>query len=410
MGNLPKNKILYYAGAVLICVALFFFFFHIGKNLHFKNALADTATPTVTPTGTPTGSPIPTGTPTATPEPPGAAPPAPSGGESVCTAISSVACPQLAKQCPDGSYVSPTGPNCEFAPCPTPFIFPGLGEGGGCPEETPPAVTPSESSSPSIPITQVVGTSKTVNNGLAIMVATLIALAAIVIFTKTLLQVISGLLPVYSIASRSLLYFPFDFLLDFFKGFWQSIVAFFASLFGFVYAKVDKRGIVFDAANGKPIEAAYLIMYSPSGNLISAFSDKYGKYSFEPRPDSYSLKANKINYIFPSQLVQVPSNYTYSHIYINGEKIEIKAEGEKVYDMAIPLDPKVNPSIFNKLFVKIGHIWNFTIGKFSVLLEILSLVSTGILAFFDPWWVYNVIFAVLVTLYLLQIILKLEKK
>jgi hypothetical protein len=31
-----------------------------------------------------------------------------------------VACPQLAKQCPDGSYVSPTGPNCEFAPCPTP--------------------------------------------------------------------------------------------------------------------------------------------------------------------------------------------------------------------------------------------------------------------------------------------------
>jgi hypothetical protein len=186
-------------------------------------------------------------------------------------------------------------------------------------------------------------------------------------------------------------------------------VAFFASLFGFVYAKVEKRGIVFDGSNGKPIEAAYLIMYSPSGNLTSAFSDKYGKYSFEPKPDSYSLKANKINYIFPSQLVQVPSNYTYSHIYVNGEKIEIKAEGEKVYDMAIPLDPKVNLSIFNKLFIKIGHIWNFTIGKFSVLLEILSLVSTGILAFFDPWWVYKVIFAALVTLYLLQIIFRSKK-
>ena len=29
-----------------------------------------------------------------------------------------VACTQEAKQCPDGSYVSRTGPNCEFAKCP----------------------------------------------------------------------------------------------------------------------------------------------------------------------------------------------------------------------------------------------------------------------------------------------------
>ena len=30
-----------------------------------------------------------------------------------------VACTQEAKQCPDGSYVSRTGPNCDFASCPT---------------------------------------------------------------------------------------------------------------------------------------------------------------------------------------------------------------------------------------------------------------------------------------------------
>lgn len=29
-----------------------------------------------------------------------------------------VFCTQEAKQCPDGSYVGRTGPNCEFAPCP----------------------------------------------------------------------------------------------------------------------------------------------------------------------------------------------------------------------------------------------------------------------------------------------------
>jgi len=30
-----------------------------------------------------------------------------------------VVCPQTAIQCPDGSYVSRTGPNCEFAACPS---------------------------------------------------------------------------------------------------------------------------------------------------------------------------------------------------------------------------------------------------------------------------------------------------
>lgn len=31
-----------------------------------------------------------------------------------------IACTQEAKQCPDGSYVGRTGPNCEFAACPSP--------------------------------------------------------------------------------------------------------------------------------------------------------------------------------------------------------------------------------------------------------------------------------------------------
>ncbi len=29
-----------------------------------------------------------------------------------------IACTMEAKQCPDGSYVGRTGPNCEFTPCP----------------------------------------------------------------------------------------------------------------------------------------------------------------------------------------------------------------------------------------------------------------------------------------------------
>lgn len=30
-----------------------------------------------------------------------------------------IACTMDARACPDGSYVGRTGPNCEFAPCPT---------------------------------------------------------------------------------------------------------------------------------------------------------------------------------------------------------------------------------------------------------------------------------------------------
>lgn len=37
----------------------------------------------------------------------------------VAKAPGPAACTQEAKLCPDGSYVSRTGPNCEFTPCPT---------------------------------------------------------------------------------------------------------------------------------------------------------------------------------------------------------------------------------------------------------------------------------------------------
>lgn len=46
-------------------------------------------------------------------------------------AMEAVMCTMDAKQCPDGSFVSRTGPNCEFAPCP--------GEQGGVTGEIPPA-------------------------------------------------------------------------------------------------------------------------------------------------------------------------------------------------------------------------------------------------------------------------------
>lgn len=47
-----------------------------------------------------------------------------------------IACTMEAKACPDGSYVSRTGPNCEFAPCPSGGT--GGGTGGAMPVPQPP--------------------------------------------------------------------------------------------------------------------------------------------------------------------------------------------------------------------------------------------------------------------------------
>ncbi len=52
----------------------------------------------------------------------------PVGAPPVVTPPGQVVCTMEAKQCPDGSYVGRTGPNCEFAPCPAT----GTGQLVGC--------------------------------------------------------------------------------------------------------------------------------------------------------------------------------------------------------------------------------------------------------------------------------------
>ncbi len=79
---------------ILTVVSLLYFFFSV-KNLDFSKVPTPSVTPKQTPTET--SKPTPTGK----------------------SKDDQVVCTQDAKQCPDGSYVSRTGPNCEFAACPT---------------------------------------------------------------------------------------------------------------------------------------------------------------------------------------------------------------------------------------------------------------------------------------------------
>lgn len=73
----------------------------IGVFLYFYSSpkpSPEILNPISEPTPNPTPTPEPTPTPTPSPDP--------------------IACTQDAKLCPDGSYVSRTGPKCEFASCP----------------------------------------------------------------------------------------------------------------------------------------------------------------------------------------------------------------------------------------------------------------------------------------------------
>lgn len=105
---------------VLLSLAAVVFLYYQNQNL--KALIASNQN---RPTPSPTFAPTSTATPTCKPRPacldtkprclipetPDMCPPSPTPSPRACT--------QEAKLCSNGSYVGRTGPNCEFAPCPT---------------------------------------------------------------------------------------------------------------------------------------------------------------------------------------------------------------------------------------------------------------------------------------------------
>lgn len=92
--KISKRALFILSLVLLILVPSSIFLYSKYKPQTYKSVSVPTIVPTVTPT--PDTSPIPSASPS---------------GEQV-------ACAQDAKLCPDGSYVSREGPNCEFAACP----------------------------------------------------------------------------------------------------------------------------------------------------------------------------------------------------------------------------------------------------------------------------------------------------
>ncbi len=219
--------------------------------------------------------------------------------------------------------------------------------------------------------------------------------------------VTSTILPIYAQSARPFLSFPADVAAGLANKATQSAAAFFAPVFGFLRKRRGKGGIisggtVFDGLTGGALTGAYVVVFSPSGNLRSAFTDKDGLYVIKPPPDTYTLKAQKPNFIFPSKLVTVSANSAFDRIYHPGEQIIIQKEGEKIPDVAIPLDPNQNLHPIQKTTVQAGHFMSFILGKLNPIMTVLSLGITGLAAFGDPSPFYKVMFVSLVSVYGIQ--------
>jgi len=97
-------------------------------------------------------------------------------------------------------------------------------------------------------------------------------------------------------------------------------------------------GTVYDAVTKQPIDPAVVRLLNESGREVgSAITDIDGRYGFFTPPVTYTLKAAKTHYRFPSQqLAGKEFDEFYGHLYFGGP---IAVDETGVINRNIPLDP-----------------------------------------------------------------------
>jgi hypothetical protein len=207
--------------------------------------------------------------------------------------------------------------------------------------------------------------------GTAVVATTVGAISTAVVASE-------ALLPIYAETSRPLAALPWDLLRTLIQKLGQTLSTFFGPIFGLRRKKKATHGTVFDGATTKPVVGAYVVLYSKSGNLSSTFTDKYGSFAFAPSPDTYQLKAEKIDYLFPSTLVTVPMNADFARIYRNNEEITIATKEDKFPVFGIPIDPRMDLSRTRRLVKQLEHILSYLWVKAIFPLLIVGVIVTGL--------------------------------
>lgn len=97
-------------------------------------------------------------------------------------------------------------------------------------------------------------------------------------------------------------------------------------------------GVVYDSVTKQPIDPAYVQLEDENGNEIKMIiTDLDGRYGFLPEPGKYRIKANKTNYVFPSEKLKGKRfDNIYNDLYF-GEVLSIN-DKNTVLSKNIPMD------------------------------------------------------------------------
>lgn len=190
-------------------------------------------------------------------------------------------------------------------------------------------------------LTQTLTPANSVKIAKAEVVTTGVALAGYGLISSwlALRTIVQSLSYVYASSSRSLIKFPADLFASLTQWLTGSIGSTFPFV-AFIKRKRKKPGIVFNAIKNTPIQGAYVVFFSKSGNLKSAFSDQEGRYQVQPNPDDYEIKVAHNQYLFPSQQVNAFTKSFYENLYQPGELIQVTSSSQVITGIAVPLDPK----------------------------------------------------------------------
>ena len=112
-----------------------------------------------------------------------------------------------------------------------------------------------------------------------------------------------------------------------------------AAVLGWLGIKKKSKpwGTVYDAVTKQPIDPAYVTVNQGEKEIASAITDIDGRYGFLLPGDTYTIKAQKTHYQFPSQILQGRSaDELYNNLYF-GKPLSVSAE--EVINLNIPLDP-----------------------------------------------------------------------
>lgn len=111
-----------------------------------------------------------------------------------------------------------------------------------------------------------------------------------------------------------------------------------------------KWGVVYSSLSKQPVELAIVRLVDQATNLVvqTKVTDKYGRYSFLPKPGTYLLEVVKAGYVFPSvYLKEKTEDVEFTDLY-HGGAVEVKDNEALVVN--VPLDPIVREESPRRIF------------------------------------------------------------